>query len=422
MIHINDEIIRSQLMHGCFGLEREALRVTEDGRFSRTPHPFPDDKHIVRDFCENQTEINTSVHDSVSGAVHELASIDRRLRKALNGLPEREMLWPFSNPPYIADENDIPVARFEGAQKAKTAYRDYLSGKYGRYKMTFCGVHFNFSFSDALIYREHELSGGSKADTKNRVYLELAEGLAEYGWLVTAITAASPLFDSSFFEKGKTGGTVFPGTASYRCGENGYWNDFVPVFDYGSLDGYAESVRRYIREGLLNSPSELYYPVRLKSEGVNDLGVLLEKGVDHIELRMIDLNPFLPWGVDERDIQFAHLLMLWLSGKSRSRLTEKDQVRTAANFKKAARFDLDTVSYVNRNGVPIPMRHAGLLVIEQMSVFFRDWPDSVREILSYEREKLLDKSKSLSHIVMKQYGIDFAGRAVLTARERQMNV
>ena len=44
---------------GTFGLERETLRVTSEGNISHTLHPFPDDMHIVKDFCENQTEINT---------------------------------------------------------------------------------------------------------------------------------------------------------------------------------------------------------------------------------------------------------------------------------------------------------------------------------------------------------------------------
>ena len=59
MFHVENETVRALLLRGSFGLEKEGLRVTPEGYMSRTPNPFPDDEHIVRDFCENQTEINT---------------------------------------------------------------------------------------------------------------------------------------------------------------------------------------------------------------------------------------------------------------------------------------------------------------------------------------------------------------------------
>ena len=93
MLHLDSPAVRDALWSARFGLEREALRVTRDGRMSRTPHPFPqDDPRIVRDFCENQTEINTGVSESAAAAVAELEGIDARLRAALAALPELD-LW-----------------------------------------------------------------------------------------------------------------------------------------------------------------------------------------------------------------------------------------------------------------------------------------------------------------------------------------
>ena len=69
MLHLESDSVRAALWSARFGLEREALRVTRDGRMSLTPHPFPqDDPRIVRDFCENQTEINTGVSESAAAA------------------------------------------------------------------------------------------------------------------------------------------------------------------------------------------------------------------------------------------------------------------------------------------------------------------------------------------------------------------
>ena len=80
----------------------------------------------------------------------EKESIKTHILKGYFGL-EMERLWVLGNPPYIENEKDIPVALFEGENVSKTAYRDYLSDKYGRYKMTFSGIHVNFSFSEELL-------------------------------------------------------------------------------------------------------------------------------------------------------------------------------------------------------------------------------------------------------------------------------
>lgn len=102
-------------IYGTFGLERETLRVTSDGYMAQTPHPFPDDEHIVKDFCENQAEINTGVHNTAQGAINELKKHSERLKEKIK--KRGESLWMYSNPPHIKNENDIPVAVYEGDQK-----------------------------------------------------------------------------------------------------------------------------------------------------------------------------------------------------------------------------------------------------------------------------------------------------------------
>ena len=240
MLHIENNFIRDHLLDGQFGLEKEALRITPEGRFAHTPHPFPGDEHIVRDFSENQTEINTGIHNSPEGAIEELVFHHNRICEKLQSLPEKEYLWLFSNPPYIANELDIPIAQFEGEQASKTAYREHLSRRYGRYKMTFSGIHFNFSFSEEVLQKDYEFFNDACASSfqeyKNNLYLNLAKRLSIYGWILVSATAASPVLDSSFMEKGVYDGDIFTGMASVRCSEMGYWNEFTPIFNYESLN------------------------------------------------------------------------------------------------------------------------------------------------------------------------------------------
>lgn len=420
MLHAQDPAVRPLLLKGNFGLEKESLRITPDGYFSHTPHPFPEDANIVRDFCENQTEINTPVLPSVHAAIQTLAEFTQQIQRKLYNLPEREYLWPFSNPPFIRSEDDVPVALFSGRKATKTVYRQYLSNRYGRYKMTLSGIHFNYSFSDELLRADFAVSGEDDFATyKNDLYVSLAEQAAAYGWILTAATAASPLLDSSFVEKGRFGEDEFNGMASTRCSELGYWNYFTPIFNYSNIRSYTDSIQKYVDESLLAFPTELYYPVRLKPAGQNHLTTLRENGVNHIELRMFDLNPLVPAGLDERDAIFAQLLLVWLAAKPRQPLSRKDQVQAVQNFKNAAHYDLKTVKIVGPDGNICPVADAALKVLENICVFYQGFPPEIQSVLEFERAKFLHPENRYSWQIRRQFGGSFVKKGLALAKQRQ---
>lgn len=422
MLHIENAFIREHLLEGNFGLEKEALRITEDGHFSHTPHPFPNDPNIVRDFSENQTEINTGVHISPEGALEELLSHTRRIQKTLLELPEKEYLWPFSNPPYIRNELDIPIARFFGEEASKTEYREYLSKKYGRYKMTFSGIHFNFSFSDELLLKDYSLCPDQKdmsfQQYKNRLYLSLAKRLSIYGWIMVPVTAASPVLDSSFMERGVFDGDIFTGMASVRCSEMGYWNEFTPVFVYDSIEQYADRIETYVNDGALMAPSELYFPIRLKPKGVNRLSSLREHGANHIEMRMFDLNPFEESGLDIRDVRFAHLLLVWLASTPDEKVSLNDQVHAVQNFKNAARYDLKTVYMYDENGESYSFVSAAKIIIERIRSFFRSNGYEVDELLDFEYAKFENAENRYAYRMRKEFGREYVKGGLRYMKEK----
>ncbi|MGN0465106.1 MAG: hypothetical protein ACI4F9_01995 [Lachnospiraceae bacterium] len=433
MFYVENEYIKKHILDGHFGLEKESLRVLENGMFSHTPHPFPEDKHIVKDFCENQTEINTSVHTSIKEAIEELEFHSHRIYLKLKNLPQREYLWPFSNPPYIENEKDIPVAIFEGNYGSKTIYRDYLSDKYGRYKMTFSGIHVNFSFSEELLKINYEekkktirqsqnMEDSIEEDYqtyKNQLYLNLAKKMAMYGWILVAVTAASPIMDSSFVEKGIYNGDIFTGMASVRCSEMGYWNDFTPIFDYENIHAYVDGIQKYVNSGLLRSPSELYYPIRLKPRGENNLDTLREQGVDHIELRMFDLNPLVESGVEEKDILFAQLLMVWLLSTSHQTFTQKEQIQAVQNFKNAARYDLKTVKILSSDGENYSVAKSAIGVIDKMRKFYKNLGLPVQDILEFEYDKFVHPENRYAWKIREQFQEGYVKKALKLAKERQ---
>ena len=405
---VEDKNVRALLFTGNFGLEKESMRITEDGRLAHTPDPFSGSRHVVRDFAENQTEINTGISTTAEGAVAELEKYTEMILAKLKEQPEPEYLWPFSNPPYIENEEDIPIAVYTGAEAGKSEYRKYLAGRYGRYKMTVCGIHVNYSFSDELLEAGFKASGQSDPGSyKNALYLKLARRCAALGWVVTVLTAASPVMDNSYFETGRGGRDTFSGMASVRCSELGYWNHFAAAFDYTSLKDYTDSIQFFVDNRFIAYASELYYPVRLKPPGAFDLDALKEKGADHIELRMVDLNPLVFSGLDVRDLKFIQLLLIYLACAPDEPFSNEAQIQAVQNFKNAAHYDLGIVKIVSSTGIALPADTAALNVLADMKAFFSPLSGDACDILAFEEEKLLHPEKRYASIVREKYSDTF---------------
>jgi glutamate--cysteine ligase len=426
------ELIKRNIDRGEFGLERESLRVDSEGFLSHTKHPFQENPGITRDFCENQVELITDVFDNADDVLQDLGKLQSQVVQTLHGLEEgREYLWPFSNPPYVKGESDIPVAQFQGEQKQKTEYRNYLAKKYGKRKMLFSGIHFNYSFSDEMIkdsYRE-VVSGAKKAlrqppgraskrempyqEYKNRVYLDLEKKVTRYSWLIVYLTAASPVTDDSFLQTGEE-----PQYASVRCGEQGYWNDFVPVFDYANLETYIQSIEELIRSGQLKAASELYYPVRLKPKGENSLEHLRDRGINHIELRMLDVNPLSPIGIMKEDVEFLHYFLLYLASQDEITLTEEEQRDAIRNEKRGAEFDDTRVMIKEPDGSYRPIRQAALLVLQDMEDFYGKLGETtVLRTIQYQKDKLVIPENRYADRIWHSYGTDYVKRGLRLAGE-----
>lgn len=425
MFHSENQKIRDLLFKGNFGLEKESLRIKEDGSLSHTSHPFRGHKHIVYDFCENQVEVNTDVATSIEEAIENLKSFNYYIIKELSELDPPELLWPFSNPSYIKNEEDIPIGKHVDGSGYNDGYREYLGERYGRYKMSLSGIHYNFSFAEELIQEEFGLSGKDNySEFKNKIYLELAEKLSAYGWIITAIAAASPIIDGSFIEKGDKGRSVFNGMASTRCSELGYWNHFTPLLDYEDIRTYADSIKKYVDLGLIAAPTELYYPIRLKPAGKNNLKRLHDEGVGHIEIRVVDLFPFDISGVNLPDMKFIHLLIVWLASTPYVPLTKDEKILATQNFKNAAHYDLNTVKILIPNEGTYYGVDAGLKIIEQMKDFYSDFSEKekISEILSFEEAKFKDANKRYAWQIRQDYDTDFVIKGIELAKQQQKKV
>lgn len=455
-LEFSDNLIKKNLDKGEFGLEKESLRVDCSGFLSHTKHPFEEQQNITRDFCENQIELITDVFDNVHDVLSHLEELQRKVLRTLQQLKTgKEYFWPFSNPPYVKGEEDIPIAQFEGELLQKTEYRNYLAGKYGKKKMLLSGIHLNYSFAaemikegyQAFLSRAEMILPRDKIFTyplyKNHLYLQLAQKVVRNSWFIVYLTAASPVIDTSFFkcngesrsyiqsryeqEKKEISGKNkckawnkdrLVKYASVRCGEAGYWNDFTPVFQYRNLEIYLESLESYIESGQLRSISELYYPVRLKPRGENSLEHLREKGINHIELRMLDVNPLSPIGLLEEDVQFIHYFLLYLMRQEDIRLTEEEQMNAIINEKEAAKFDDSRIIIKGSRGSSKQIRVAALDILCDMERFYRGLGElPVLENIRHQKDKLLIPDNRYADRIQREYGRDYVKRGMRLAKE-----
>ena len=398
LFDLDNQYIKSHLGEAEFGIERESLRVTSDGALAQTKHPFGEHRNIDRDFCENQVEIIGDVFNTPEELIGQLLELENEIDAEL--VKNNEYLWPFSNPPRFGSEDEIPVADFRGSLRSKSLYRYYLAEKYGKKKMLFSGIHLNFSFSNGLLHTAFEQSG-EKIFTafKNDLYLRLSKRLTQYAWLVVFLTAASPVADNSLGIKSDL-------YSSIRCSEHGYWNTFTPILDYTSLKNYIVSIARYIESGKLKAASELYYPVRVKPRGANSLEALLQNGINHIELRVLDVNPLTRAGIFAEDIRFIHVLMLYLSSLPDFDFDKDTQTAAIADIKKAAVFG--SAEYKLRAKEEL----------EKIKTFTERYLPEYISVVERQLEKLSDGG-SYPEIISREFGGDYMNKGLALARKYQ---
>lgn len=297
------------------------MRVDENGNLSLTPHPAvfglkEENPYIKTDFSESQIEMITPV----SGSVDEVYTSMENLQNIVSDRIRDEYLWPSSNPPILPAEQDIPIAVYQDPNSASRLYREHLAREYGKKIQLFSGIHYNFSFSDDFLERLHTSMGGEKSlqDFKNQIYLKVAKYFMQNRWFLLYLTGASPVYLPNFLNKTpdnevsrETSDFALNSGISLRNSHAGYKNKCSLHVDYDSFDGYISSIESWIDQGKIDSMRELYNPIRLKNAHTDQsLAGLAEAGVEYIEIRSLDLNPFDPNGITKETLHFIQLLLV----------------------------------------------------------------------------------------------------------------
>ncbi|GAB6091589.1 glutamate--cysteine ligase family protein [Spirochaeta dissipatitropha] len=302
---------------GNWGVEREAVRTGQDACISRKQHPADlDQKYFSKDFSESQLEIVSSVQSSISGVINELS----RLHATADAAIGEEFMWPSSMPPIPNEYSAIYPAVFPRTREGeeKEAYRRYLQSKYGSAVMHISGVHVNFSYSDEAIDLAYGAygKGMTRRVFTDQLYLKVAAVFLEYLPLSVYVFGASPepgAYLNQYKEYSSSNG--LQNAVSLRNSHYGYRNPESSRLNFDTLRNYTDSIRRCIGPSGLFSEKEVYAPLRLKPANPGkccetSLDALDKDGISYIEMRIPDLNPYSPIGIDDRQLHFLRLLCM----------------------------------------------------------------------------------------------------------------
>jgi glutamate--cysteine ligase len=331
------------------GIEKEGLRVRPDGTLATTPHPAAlgsalTHPHITTDFSESQLELITGVHTSVEACLAELRQIHQFVLRHIGD----EVMWCASMPCTLPADDAIPLGRYGSSNlgQAKTVYRMGLSHRYGRHMQTISGLHYNFSLpSDTWLLPG---LGGP-----NEAYFALIRNFRRHAWLLLYLFGSSPACCASFVEgrthalqQLRTGTLYLPYATSLRMGRLGYLSDAQDTLavSYNNLESYtaslydaltrpyptyeaigihdgrvagagAEAYLRYrqLATSLLQIENEFYSTIRPKRvirRGERPLHALRERGVEYVEVRAMDLDPYSNIGIGPGTVRFLDVFLL----------------------------------------------------------------------------------------------------------------
>lgn len=312
------------------GVEKESLRVTPQGTLATTPHPRPlgaalTHPHITTDFSEAQLELITGVHRSAEAAEAELTQVHQAVYRALGD----EMMWVGSMPCSLPPDDQIPLGQYgtSNVGQSKTVYRMGLGHRYGRRMQTISGIHYNWSLPEVTTAE----------------YFGLIRNFRRRSFLLLYLFGASPAVPRGFADQAPDllplgeDTMHMPHATSLRMGRLGYQSDAQNSLcvSYNSLDSYAASladalVRPYpgyeklgiqaadgsylqLNDSLLQIENEFYSTIRPKRviyPGERPLHALRERGVEYIEVRCMDLDPFVPAGIAPATMRMIDIFLL----------------------------------------------------------------------------------------------------------------
>ncbi|MGE5088292.1 MAG: glutamate--cysteine ligase [Candidatus Levyibacteriota bacterium] len=448
------------------GVEKESLRVRPDGGLAATPHPAAlgsalTHPRITTDFSESQLELITGVHASADACVAELTDIHQFVYRHIGD----EAMWASSMPCRLPEDDEIPIGRYGSSNlgRIKTVYRTGLSHRYGRRMQTISGVHYNFSLPDAAWEVLQQVDGhrGTLQDYRTEGYFALIRNFRRSSWLPLYLFGTSPAACRCFVEGRAhalqalgSDSVHLPHATSLRMGRLGYQSDAQASLrvSFNGLASYARSLQRALTEPypayeaigimdgdrylqlattLLQIENEFYGTIRPKRRirrGERPLHALTERGVEYVEVRSLDVDPYAAVGVAAATMHFLDAFLLCCLLSESPPDTAEEIAEIGANQYRVAERGREPGLALLRGGREVALAEWGMELVDACAPFASaldaaSGGHAHRDALAAARAALDDPAATPSARVLREierdHGNSYADFAVARSLQRR---
>lgn len=385
------------------GIEKEGLRVSKTaGAMSLAPHPATlgsalTHSRITTDYSEALLELVTGVHTSVQDLNSELYDIHAFVTRNI----DNEVIWNQSMPCELPPEEQIPVGWYGTSNSAmlKHVYRLGLAERYGKPMQCIAGIHYNFSFPDEF-WSLINTPGRDLQEQRSTGYLSLIRNFMRESWLLMYLFGASPAVSQSFFQ-GKTHSLAplsnntlhLPYATSLRMSDIGYQNKAQSDLQlcYNDLDTFLARIYKAVttpwpeyeaigthRDGkwiqlntnILQIENEYYSvirPKRVTDRGERPATALAQRGVQYVEVRCMDIDPFNPVGISAETSRFLDAFLLYCAVKDSPYFPDAGFCyESHENFGKVVKYGREPGLLLKKDNNPIELKEWALNIMHHL--------------------------------------------------------
>lgn len=332
------------------GIEKEGLRVDLEGKLATTPHPTAlgsalAHPSITTDYSEALLELITHTHGSADDLMQELLNTHCFVAQQM---PD-ELMWNQSMPAWLPAEADIPIGWYGNSNTGmlKHVYRKGLAERYGKAMQCIAGVHYNFSLPDQL-WDALGAEGISLEDQRSKGYMALIRNFMRYSWLLMYLFGASPAVSKRFvrnlphtLETLDEDTMYLPWATSLRMSDIGYqnkaqselqlcYNDLetfltrmhtavtTPWPEYEAIGTHRNGEWIQLSTNILQIENEYYSNIRPKrttGRCQRPATALAELGIQYVEVRCLDIDPYSPIGMSVETSRFLDTFLLFCAAE-----------------------------------------------------------------------------------------------------------
>jgi len=390
------------LLGGLRGIERETLRVDHAGHLASTPHPIAlgsalTHPEITTDYAEALLEFITPAETDIAVTITQLDTVHRHAYSRLGD----ELLWSQSMPGQLPDEEQIEIANYGSSNMGmlKHVYRRGLALRYGKAMQCIAGIHYNYSLDEGLWQllaadpaTSASTAGATARDVQSESYLATIRNFRRYSWLLMYLFGASPALASGFL-RGRahkldtlSDDTLFlPYATSLRMSDLGYQNDaqsglrphensledYVSALTHAVNDPYAPYEALGTRKdgewiqlstNVLQIENEYYSTIRPKRvirTGERPIQALCLRGVQYIEVRCMDVDPFEPVGISLETGRFLDAFLLFCALDDSAPISAEQSACYTANFARTVKEGRKPGLMLRRDGAEVALQAWG---------------------------------------------------------------